>query len=503
MWFTKAEEPLPAYGSCLLSSLNLAAFVTKEEGTRPRFDIVDFKKAVEIVTREMHRIMMEGMPLHPLNQQSKCVYDWRQMGIGIMGLADMLIEMGIRYGSHGAVSLCDEIGECMAQVAMQTSNKIAREDGAGVYPMGHADLIANSPFYKQHFGNDEQCAELAHSQLLTIAPTGSISTLLGISGGIEPIFANYYTRRTESIGKDTYKVYTPIVRRYMEKHHLTDDSQLPDYFVCSADIPVKERIAMQAVWQKHIDASISSTVNLPETATVDDVMNLYIDAWRAGLKGITVFRSGCRRAGILVASSTNTNAETKPVTEPLGASDELPRGYIEEVPEGLTYRKFKLHTGCGKLYLFIGVDEDEGKIYDFFTNTDGVGGCSINTQANSRLLSACIRGGVPINYVLDQLQKSGTCPSYQYARGQKRNVSRGKSCPSAIAYAIQDLLAKLKENNQIDEEVEITPEDTEVISSRSTPIVDTGDSCPECKSTDLTHEGGCIICRHCGWSKCS
>ena len=141
---------------------------------------------------------------------------------------------------------------------------------------------------------------LRNSQLLTIAPTGTLSTMLGISGGIEPIYANYYERKTESLhAADVYyKVYTPIVERYMKQHDLKDDSQLPSYFVTAMTLPYEDRIAMQAAFQQHIDASISSTVNVPNSFTVEDTEHLYLLAYESGCKGVTIFRDGCKRAGI-------------------------------------------------------------------------------------------------------------------------------------------------------------------------------------------------------------
>jgi ribonucleoside-diphosphate reductase alpha chain len=240
-----------------------------------------------------------------------------------------------------------------------------------------------------------------------------------------------------------------------------------------------ERIRMQGVWQKHIDASISSTVNVPNSFTIEDTENLYTSAWKNGLKGITIFRDGCKRLGILTTDNNVKKDQT------IIKSNELPRGYIEEVPEGLNYRKYKLKTGCGNLYLFLGIDETEGKIYDCFTNTDGVGGCTINTQANSRLLSASLRGGVPVEYLIEQLDKAGTCPSFQYKRGKGETLSKGKSCASAIANVLKDVLKEFKEESLVEMSVDNKKE-----------------KCPEC-GKPITHEGGCVTCKSCGWSKCN
>ena len=474
-----AEEPLPEGGSCLLGSLNLAAFIDNPFTDSARFNYIEFEKAVETAVVALNDVLDEGLPLHPLKEQVDSVCRWRQIGLGIMGLADALIMLGIEYGSKRAVEICDHIGAHLAATAINTSMSY------GNTTVLQPEQFCDTDFWKANAATLKQTAGLHNSQLLTIAPTGTLSTMLGVSGGIEPIFANSYTRRTESLHNQevTYKVYTPIVQRYMEMYKLKDEAELPSYFVTANDIDYIDRIAMQSMWQTHIDASISSTINLPHEATIDDVMKIYMEAWKAGLKGLTIYRAGCEREGILVADdhAEPTNDAT------------LQRGMIEDVPEGLNYRKYKLKTGCGKLYLFVGIDEDEGKIYDFFTNTDGVGGCVVSTQANSRLMSAALRGGVPIEYIIEQLQKAGSCPSYQYARGKGIEVSKGRSCPSAIAYMLQQILDELKQSANEED------------ATQEPPIVTTseGGACPSCGAKEVVHEGGCIVCKQCGWSKCS
>lgn len=322
------------------------------------------------------------------------------------------------------------------------------------------------------------------------------------SGGIEPNFANYYERTTKSLyGKDmTYKVYPQIVQDYMFRCGISDVKELPEYFTVASDLDYHDRIDMQAVWQRHIDASISSTVNLPHDTTVEEIEDLYMYAWKSGLKGVTVFRDDCERVGILTTGEHHQG-------DPEFTETELKRGMIMEVPSDLTYRKYKLHTGCGTLYLFVGVDDD-GTIYDLFTNTDGVGGCTINTQANSRLISAALRGGVPIEYIIAQLEKAGSCPSYQYARGAGKKVSKGRSCAGAIANVLKAILAESETNEEDDTAVEAVeaPAKAEPAKQKKIPVlVNTADIevCPEC-GAKLTHTGGCVSCLVCGkWSKCS
>ena len=491
-----AEEPLPAGGSCLLGSINLSEFVKNPFTDNAEFDYEDFKSVVALSVQALNAVLDEGLSLHPLKEQQDSVRDWRQIGLGIMGLADMLIKMGITYGSREAVELCDRIGWTMANYAIKTSARLAKSDG--MFSKCNAAEITATQYFINNTNDKTRDMVLEYgmrnSQLLTIAPTGTLSTMLGISGGIEPIFANSYTRTTKSLhGEDVaYKVYTPIVEKYMKANGITDDVNLPEFFITAQGLDYHNRINMQSVWQSHIDASISSTVNLPNETTRDDVLDLYIEAWKSGLKGITVFRDGCARTSILT-----TKDEKKEATD---EASKLERGVLIDVPDNLTYRKYKLATGCGKLYLFVGVDND-GTIYDVFTNTDGVGGCTINTQANSRLLSACIRSGVPIEHVIEQLQKSGTCPSYQYAKGKGKILSHGKSCPSAIANVLKQILEESKGRSK----PSVNKDNLEKASVESSAIRNDstgGDACPECGER-VRYDGGCVICPNCGWSKCN
>lgn len=509
-----AEEPLPPGGSCLLGSLNISEFVINPFTPKAYFDYSSFNKAVRSVVIYMNEILDEGLPLHPLEMQRSSVNDWRQIGVGLMGIADMFIKLGVKYGSDDSLMLANEIGFEMINSSIYQSALLAKE--SGVYPKYNKDAIFKSEFFINNTDSETKALVdeygLRNSQLLTIAPTGTIANMLGVSNGIEPIYSISYERKTESLhGTDVYyKVYTPIVKKYMELYSIKKEEDLPDHFVTALTLNYKDRIKMQAAWQKYIDASISSTVNVPENFTIEMTEDLYVSAWENGLKGVTIYRDGCERKAVL---STNSNDKHKQ-----DVVTEMPRGFIEDVPEGLIYRKYKLRSGCGNLYFFVGVDESEGKIYDCFTNTDGVGGCMVNTQANSRLLSAGMRGGVPIEYLITQLEKSGTCASYQALRGKQsgmlkvknmvskhisaelqreineligKPVSIGKSCASAIANVLKNIIKEF-------EDIEYEPIEYQIASK---------DEIDEIKHTECKHErmqrsGGCSVCPDCGFSKC-
>ena len=471
-----AEEPLSAGGSCLLGSMNLAEFV--KDGM---FDFHDFCESVNIAVLALNNILEEGLPLHPLEEQRKSVSEWRQIGLGIMGLADMLVKLEIPYDSDIARDLCGNIAHTMADQALFMSSQIAKWKKA---PYEKYDLrVMSTPYFKAHADTlTHQCVEsygLRNSQLLTIAPTGTLSTMLGISGGIEPIFANSYTRKTESLhGHDEYyKVYTPIVQEYMDTHGLKDESELPNWFVTSSDISPRDRIAMQAVWQNSIDASISSTINLPETATVEDIKDIYMTAWEMGLKGVTVFRNGCKRTGILTTDSKESVTSTD--------ESEAPKyNYITPVSRksigtthGNTYCK---KCACGTLYITLNRDDD-GNVVESFIHTSKGGICQANTSAVNRLVSLCMRSGVKTDEIIDQL-KGITCGACTKAMSNGIKLD-GISCPDILARTLIEFCK---------------PKDEKKLVEKPT----NQECCPEC-GEPIIHDGGCVQCTNCGWSKCS
>ena len=499
-----AEEPLPSGGSCLLGSLNLAAFVETING-QPQFNMNEFRKAVVIAVYGLNDVLDEGLPLHPLEVQRDSVRNWRQIGLGIMGLADMLIKLGVTYGSEESLVICDDIGWNLANEALSTSMTIAKNKGE--YPM-FSDKVWESDFYKKHIGIS---GLLRNSQLLTIAPTGTLSTMLGISGGVEPIFANYYTRRTESLhGEEKeYKIFTPIAWEYLQAHgYGEDETKLPSYFITSAEIPYRNRIDMQATWQKHIDASISSTVNLPNSATIDDVKDLYMYAWKQGLKGITVFRDGCKRLGIL----TTDNKESNESNDTLNEINKLGRGDIINVDDDLVGYKRKIVNGCGDFSEQIFFDDFTGEPLENFIAMGDGGGCARNLEAISRLISLALRSGIPVSEVIKQLKKVHSCPAYRARKIQMGDTSIGTSCPSAIGYAIEELCNKINDRlfdgTDIDDSLIWDDSDHDMMieswyedSKSEIEDLTTKPTCPEC-GEPLVFEGGCNICKACGWSKC-
>lgn len=498
-----AEEPLPAGGSCLLGSINLSEFVENKQ-----FNFNSFQNAVSIAVEALNEVLDEGLSLHPLQEQRDSVANWRQIGLGVMGIADMLIKMELPYDSDEAIQLCDEIGFKMADMAIFKSAYLA--DDYGSYSKYNSRSVDRSEFYRTNTESNTVDAVavygLRNSQLLTIAPTGTLSTMLGISGGIEPIFANSYTRKTESLhGKDVYyKVYTPIVERYMKEHGLTEEEQLPEWFVTSGTIDPMKRVAMQAVWQRHIDASISSTVNLPNEATVEDIEALYMEAWRQGLKGLTIFRDGCKRMGVLTHDDKTEDDTDKSKND----SQEVPttylkRGDIIECSNDLIGKKRKLTTGCGSLHVLAFFDPVTGEMQEVYLNKGSTGGCANYMIGLSRMISLLCRAGVDVYTIKDQLDSTGACPSYATRSAVKHDTSKGSCCPMAIGNALVDMWKEMQEDIGELEEVKeakaspVTKDKTKTKKAEPTKA----NPCPEC-GEPLTFEGGCNICKSCGYSKC-
>ena len=529
-----AEEPLPNGGSCLLGSINLSAYVENKQ-----FNMEQFKKDIHIIVKGMNEVLDQGLPLHPLAIQRETVRDYRQIGIGIMGLADMLIKMGVQYDTDEALEVCDIIGFNLANESIKASALLAKEEGT--YPKYKKEIL-RSKFLQDNTTNEtyklvEQYG-LRNSQVLTIAPTGSLSTMLGISGGIEPIFSLSYTRKTESLhGEDVYyKVFTPIADKYMKEHNLTEEEQLPNFFVTAQTLNPFKRVEMQGIWQKHIDASISSTVNLPHETTVEEVEQLYIHAWEKGLKGMTIFRDNCARLAILTLDNKKEEKEEKEKVEV--KEEGLKRGEWEEKPKGVIEIPRKVYTGCGKELLHITIYPKEKRIIDFYITSSSSGGCKLNIQAQAISMSGMLRLGGSLQNIKCAFRGMGQCPSFVKARANGKHVSKGSSCPTAILNVLLEVQGQLENeclpelqelgyyDNKANKEEKV--EKIEKKESKFTPIdlsnvkrktklteedkkyiKENGEvafaqkhsKCPSC-GEKIEHIGGCIQCLDCGWTKC-
>lgn len=493
-----AEEPLPAGGSCLLGSLNLSEFVKNPFTDKAEVDIDSLQVAAIEATKALNEVLREGLKLHPLKEQQDTVQGWRQIGLGTLGLGDMLIKLGIKYGSPESLKVIQTVYRNIAISAIACSISLAKTYG----PFPKCDermaeaIIASDFIQNLHLDNemleDIKRYGLHNSQLLTCAPTGTIGTMLQVSTGVEPNFAFSYNRRTVSLNEKekTYKVDARIVKEYKAA---TGNDILPDYFVSATDIDYRDRIAVQSMLQRYIDASISSTVNLPKETTVEEVADLYIQAWKQGLKGITIWRDGCERQSIL---STDNKKEKLEEPNPF-LFKPTP---IRKVSDDCFGLKRTLQTGCGTLHLTSFWDPNTGQLLETYFSKGSQGGCANFMVGLSRMVSLAARGNISIYEIVDQLKSSGTCPSYAVRKATKEDTSKGSSCPVAIGNALLDMYKQVQYqltvhhmlhgnwvyNNTQDEKESCT-------------------GCPKCPKCGepIQMVEGCMTCPSCGYSKCS
>ena len=474
------EQPLPKHGACCLSSLNLSEFIVNPYTPQAHLNTADLLSAIDVGIRTLDKLIDENYNRHPLQQQRDMSYNYRNIGLGIFGYATALMKLGFKYGSPEAIEFTDDVFSLIFRRAVLASNELAKEFGP--YPK-YKEEIFDSDIIKLHFTPDEITGlkeyGLRNCSLVSIAPTGSLATLLGESGGCEPEFALKYTRRTVGMtdGEDTYyDVYCKAAREYME---VNNTKELPDYFVGSADISWQSRVLTQATMQKHVDTAISSTVNMPNSATKDDIAHMYLLAWSTGCKGITMFRDGCKRLGILTTGNKKEEISHK----------ELKRGEIMKCADDLIGKKRKIINGCGSTHVLGFFEPVYGDLVEVFFTKGSLGGCSNYMVGLSRMVSLACRAGVSINDIQDQLNSTGACPSYAIRTATKHDTSKGACCPMAIGNALMDMWKEVQEELGYLEESK----------KKKTQL---GELCPECGAV-LEHSGGCDICKECGYSHCN
>ena len=489
------EQPLPKHGACCLSSLNLSEFVINPYTPTAHLNTEGFLHAIDVGIRTLDKLIDENYNRHPLQQQRDMSYNYRNIGLGIFGYATALMKLGLKYGSNKAIEFTDDVFSLLFKRAVFASNNLAKE--LGTYPK-YKECVFDSDIIKQHFTPDEIDGLKEHGlrncSLISIAPNGSLATLLGESGGCEPEFALKYTRRTVGMtdGEDTYyDVYCKAAKEYMDANH-TDI--LPDYFVGSADIPWQNRVLTQAIMQNHVDTAISSTVNMPNSATKEDVAHMYLLAWSTGCKGITMFRDGCKRLGILTTDNSDKDTDKNDMQ-----TYELPRGAIIECSSDLVGKKRKLTTGCGSLHVLAFFDPYDGSLQEAYFNKGSTGGCASFMTGLSRTVSLLCRAGVDIMTIKDQLDSTGACPSYAARTATRHDTSPGSCCPMAIGNALVDMYKEMQQDIGDNEE----ENSADAIISKPTQVqrIESNDKCPECGSV-LEHVGGCDLCKNCGFTHC-
>ena len=487
------EQPLPKNGACCLSSINLSEFICKPYTKNAYVDTEGLIKAVKVGIRTLDKLIDENYYKHPLKEQQEQSFNYRNIGLGCFGYATALMKLGLKYGSEEANKWTDTIFALIFRAAVIESNQLAKE--LGPFPK-YKDCIWDSSIIKKHFLQCEieqmKPYGLRNCSLISVAPTGSIATILGESGGCEPEFALSFTRRTVGMtdGQDTYyKVYCKAAREYLNLYRCMEE-QLPDYFISSAEIPWENRVRAQAAMQEHVDTAISSTVNLPNEATKEDIAQLFLMAWKLGLKGITIFRNGCKRMPILSTSEKNKEEHKE--------GRELKRGEIKVISDDVIGKKRKLTSGCGSLHCAAYFDKDTGEFLEVFLDKGSAGGCDNFMTGLSRMISLAARSGCSIYDIVDQLNSSGTCPSYAVRRATKHDTSPGSCCPVAVGNALLDMQIEVNEELGID----FATKPKQKKEKERKTVIFTNHKCPEC-GNEIAFEGGCQTCKNCGWSKCS
>ncbi len=492
------EQPLPDGGCCNLGSINLARFVD-ENG---EFMMEMFHETVSIATRFMDNVVEYNVDRHALDVQKENAMNDRRVGIGLLGLGDMFIKMGISYDSDRALEIADQICQTMRDTAYETSVEIASEKGP--FPNFEWDGFEKSKFVEKlsdDLKNKIKKNGIRNATLLTVPPTGSGAIVARVTSGIEPVFQTSYFRRVkqnEGYGNTfkEFKVYHPTIKELFE-----NDENLPDYVVTSHDIDPYFRVKMQGVIQKYIDTSISSTVNLASDVDKETVADIYMRAYKAGLKGITVYRESSRE-GILITEEQKAkengeeknNSPQQPTTARRASGDLRPRIRPGET-QGVTKR---IRTGEGSLYITI--NEDNKGLCEVFTTIGKAGGnAAAQSEAISRLISLALRSGIDPEDVVKQLKGiSGPNPTWE-------NGQLILSTPDAIGKALESYLfdrpVEGEDTAQDVNKTRFTMVEAPELNKAENYNPRTMVTCPDCGS-DIFHENGCVTCPSCGFSKC-
>lgn len=483
------------YTACCLGSINLYNCVDNKFSPKAKFNFDKFKHLVDVGTDALNQVLDYSRDKQPLEANKKAIDDWKNIGLGFFGLADALVALGIKYGSLTAQVLLFSISKVMMLKALDSSCNLAALQGAfrkynwektkksKIISKLKGTLLGNS-LYEGIKKNG-----LANGSLISIAPTGTISLLAGgFSGGIEPMFKVSYERTTHTLEENgkTFRVFPTSIKELLEYHRLPltlTNEKIKEKFphIVEADeIHYTERIQMQCSVQCSIDNAISSTINLPESATPEDIFNIYMTAWKTGLKGITVFRDGCMRLSIL-----NPKKKTEDCDNTFGKIVPMKRETDGSLPS-LTYKK---QSACSKLYPTITFKD--GKPFEVFASVTG--GCSANIATIVRLTSLALRCGVKAEKIIEELQEQ-KCPACKTLRGQgRKDISL--SCGNAIAESLQEAVAEFNGDFKEKTNIKQPKQTVEVHEERVRK------KCPEC-GAEIRAEGNCISCTQCSWSKC-
>jgi len=504
------EQPLLPYEACNLGSINLSLMV-KKAGNKAD---VDFEKLGRNVKKAVHFLdNVIDVNKYPLPEIDEMTRSTRKIGLGIMGWADLLCKLNIPYNSQKACTLAERVMSFIQDESKKASMELAEKKG--VFPL-----------YEKSIYRDKGI-RLRNATTTTIAPTGTLSIIAGVSSGIEPLFAISYIRNV--MDNDELLEVNPLfkqiaiidgfysedlMRRIAKKGSIKDFPEIPksikNVFVTSHDISPEWHVKMQAVFQRYTDNAVSKTVNLRHEATRDDVKEVFEMAYNTGCKGVTLYRDGSRDAQVLNIGSVNkANSNADAAQNTVNSSEANTHIAPRPRPEIATGFTEKVRIGCGNLY--ITVNYDEHGICEVFTNTGRAGGCPSQSEATARLVSIALRSGIDAKSIVEQL-KGIRCPSTI-----KQNGIKVLSCPDAIGRLIEKVAKIQNGNNTCDNELAEPPEEIiprpmakveavcrACVGGESGSMGGTGKTsavCPECGRA-VEHEGGCMVCRNCGFSKC-
>lgn len=469
------EQPLLPFESCNLGSINLANMVSAgDSGVE-----VDWAKLKDTTRKAVHFLdNVIDVNKYPLKEIEANTKGNRKIGLGIMGWADMLIQLGIPYGSDDAIMLAEEVMSFIQTEGRLASSALAEE--RGVFPN-----------YPQSIFNGEMAVR--NATVTTIAPTGTLSIIAACSSGIEPLFAVSYVRtvmegtkliETNPFFEQAAKKAGVWTRELMEKvaeegtiaHFEEFPEEVRNVFVTAHDITPIDHIRMQAAFQKYTDNAVSKTVNFPKDATTTDVEEVFLLAYKTGCKGVTVYRDGSREEQVL--STRKTEEKTQ-----LPQQQEHGRVIPKKRPSLTRGGTRLMKTGCGHLYVTINEDEN-GRPFEVFTNIGKAGGCaSSQAEAIGRLISLSLRSNIEVDEIVKQLKGISCHQPAWYEEG------RVLSCSDAIAKALESYIpigsAKSGSGNG---------------KSKYKEVMLIG-ACPECGGT-VQHEEGCAKCHNCGFTKC-
>ncbi len=489
------EQPLLPYESCNLGSINLVKMLRK---TLTGYEF-DFRLLGETVEQAVHFLdNVIDANNYPLDKIAETTRASRKIGLGVMGWADALLMLGIPYNSEEAVELAERVMGYINTAGHAASSRLAAK--RGTFPLFSVSTLKDG-------------AAMRNATVTTIAPTGTLSIIGGCSSGVEPVFAYAFIRNIMD-GTEMIEV-NPVLTAKLKELGLYSDrllrkiaaegtvarcEEIPEevrrIFVCSHDIKPIDHIKMQAAFQHHTDNAVSKTVNFPKEATRSEVRDVYLLAYKEGCKGVTIYRDGSREEQVLNIGKVNREGSSSAADPASPSFREERYGHIEPRPRPDVTRGFteKMKIGCGSLY--VTTNYDENGICEVFTSTGKAGGCPSQSEATARLVSVALRSGISIQEVYDQL-KGIRCPSTIRQQGMSCT-----SCPDAIAKVIMKVSKIIEEQPR--EKASYEPP-TETPLPQKHPIVPASSSeihvCPECGNV-VEHEGGCVICRNCGFSKC-